>query len=129
MVLFKFSWWWYYFILLFVPSPHTWIWSWSIIDDLLILLQHAKCIASFIGIGSYVLTYGHDCTGTHHGMQLHTLLVCRQETYALHSYAFMRSMLSKGFYPRYYEALYCWLCSKSKVCYFNSISCQLEIPY
>ena len=20
------------------------------------------------------LTYGHDCTGTHHGMQLHTLL-------------------------------------------------------
>jgi len=41
---------------------------------LLILLQHAKCTASFIGIGSYVLTYGHDCTGTHHGMQLHTLL-------------------------------------------------------
>ena len=79
MVLFKYLWWWYYFILLFVASPQTWIWTWSIIGDLLILLQHAKCIASFIGIGSYVLTYGHDCTGTQlhtydHGMQLHTLL-------------------------------------------------------
>jgi len=50
-----------------VASPHT-------IGDLLILLQHAKYIASFIGIGSYVLTYGHDYTGTPHGMQLHSLL-------------------------------------------------------
>jgi len=49
-------------------------WSWSIICDLLILLQHGKCIASFIGIESYVLTYGHNCTGAYHGMQLHTLL-------------------------------------------------------
>ena len=48
-----------------------------------------KCIASFIGIGSYVLTYGHDCTGTHHGMQLHTLLgvqagdICIHEKYVI----------------------------------------------
>jgi hypothetical protein len=43
--------------------------------------------------------------------------------------ATMRSILLKGSYLCYYEALYCWLCFKLEDRYFYLISCQLGTTY
>ena len=91
-----------------VPYFYTWLAiTWKMKYHwwfMLILLQQAKCIASFICIGSYVVDLSSrpyrysimGCSST-------PCWVCRQEHFALHPYAFTK--YTEVISPCYFEAL------------------------